>query len=1431
MSSCRTISIFKTILIATAILFAFGLAGAFGQATVTTDKMDYHPGDTVIITGSGWQAGETVLLEIVESPFIHPAETLFAVASGSGDIYNNQYIIQLHDLGQTFTLTAIGQSSGMTASTMFTDAPPAANLDQYRNGSADAPITTGGNWVNGNAGAENSHYVEGMSIPYRCRMTDLPTGTTIALTLGYDVKHSDAHALDYLTHFNRLEPHTFATHTTPEPLNPLAGVTGVSATVSTFTIPAPSSAGSPVPGQPTTSYNNLPAGERLMTLYGGTIDSIKYATQGSLTASQSETQITVYFRADGLTAVLSWGGHIGSRLDWGYEPDGTPRSAGGISGSPYHMRLIDWNLNNLGNQDRSLKADAVAPPCDIVGPSPVCGGSTNQYCAPGGTGVTYSWSITGNGTIVGSTTGQCINVQADASGSYTVTVTATQSNGPSSTCTKTVTISPLPICSIDGADSVCPQSSNNHCGPAGAASYEWSISGNGTISSSTTSQCVSVLAGSSCNAPYTLTLKIKNADQCSSLCSKTVQVVDTTKPTISCPGPVTVECLADVPPVNIGSVTASDNCSGVTVTHDGDVASGSCPKIITRTYRATDACGNFATCTQTITVDDNTPPVLAGCPQNASLQCYADVPAPAVVTATDNCDGVIQVQFNETQSNPGSSCNNIITRTWTATDACGNVATCQQVITVNDNTAPIVTCPANIDVNNDPATCDAVVNFTATATDNCAPTPSVVCVPPSGTAFPVGVTTVTCTATDDCGNSSSCSFTVTVRDNERPVLVNCPDPGPLTVECGVQLVPPPDPTPQDNCDPNPIIAFRQDSIPGNCPQEYTLINTWIITDASGNSDSCKQTIIVQDTQAPTISGVDAGYRVECPAVPVFSNPSAADLCDPNPGLTFVDVTTPGNCPQEYSVTRTWTAVDACGNSATASQTINVQDVTAPVLTACPDNIAVCAGAPISFNPPTATDNCDGDVPVTCTRSDGQGLGAPYPVGTTTITCVATDDCGNSDDCSFMVTVYETPACSINEGPGFGTPVCAGSGVPLVSLFCGPDGMASYSWSVDCGTIDGSSTSQCVSWIPPAVGGTCTFTLTIVDGNGCISTCTRSISVPNPTPCVLAPPSTLPVCGSSGNIYCGPAGFANYNWTISSPGNDWVITGGQGTSCITYTAGLSGPVTILLDATNNFGCHSSCDISFNCTPQFEGCTPGFWKNHTRLWDQAGDPVSQCVAASIASLGSPYGGSATTASLFRMTFGLTQSQMSAVGLNPNLSLQQAINLGGGGYQKLARHGVAAVLSSCAVNYTYSTTQVLTMVQNAIVDRQPEPTAQQLASANELTHINCPGGPQPASLAALLAQAGEFMRGDLNGDGSFTPVDVVTLLNIVFGGMQPTQSVCAADLNRDGLFSPSDVVAGLSCIFGGSGEVCGELCVDASGETEELPMDSNPVVSPKK
>jgi hypothetical protein len=238
-------------------------------------------------------------------------------------------------------------------------AAASCNLNQARNGTDSLP-TTPMNWANGNLGVSQAHYMEDWSAPYQCVMSGLTIGTQVTLTIGYDIRNSSKNAIDFLTHYNRLAPHNYyRLHTTAETIDPLLG-TGLASntTFATYTIPAPSSTGSLVSGQPTTSFNALSASEKLMTIYKGTIDTIYYVSQGSLSASSSETQVAIKFTPTGSTVVLLWGGHIASRYVWGWT-NSSPNSAGGISGSPFHMRLVSWSLGNIGSTDRSISGAAV----------------------------------------------------------------------------------------------------------------------------------------------------------------------------------------------------------------------------------------------------------------------------------------------------------------------------------------------------------------------------------------------------------------------------------------------------------------------------------------------------------------------------------------------------------------------------------------------------------------------------------------------------------------------------------------------------------------------------------------------------------------------------------------------------------------------------------------------------------------------------------------------------------------------------------------------------------------------------------------------------------------------------------------------------------------------------------------------------------------
>jgi hypothetical protein len=208
---------------------------------------------------------------------------------------------------------------------------------------------------------------------------------------------------------------------------------------------------------------------------------------------------------------------------------------------------------------------------------------------------------------------------------------------------------------------------------------------------------------------------------------QTVTVIDNMPPTVTAPAPVTVttgagatSCGVYISDATLGTATASDNCGSVSITRSGVPAGNFFPVgTTTITYKATDLVGNEADATQIVTVIDNQQPILA-CPSNITVagnipgSCSANVSVVAPA-ATDNCGATVSGGRSDGQPLGAPYPLGTTTITWTAIDAAGNTASCQQQVTVT-NPAPMVTITGpptgSVYVVNTP------VNFTGTLTDN-----------------------------------------------------------------------------------------------------------------------------------------------------------------------------------------------------------------------------------------------------------------------------------------------------------------------------------------------------------------------------------------------------------------------------------------------------------------------------------------------------------------------------------------------------------------------------------------------------------------------------------------------------------------------------------------------------------------------------------------
>jgi hypothetical protein len=267
-----------------------------------------------------------------------------------------------------------------------------------------------------------------------------------------------------------------------------------------------------------------------------------------------------------------------------------------------------------------------------------------------------------------------------------------------------------------------------------------------------------------------------------------------------------------------------------------------------------------------------------------------------------------------------------------AQDAAGNIGTRSFTITVQDNSGPVLTLPGNMTV---PATSGlgAVVTFSASATDAVGPaSPAVTCLPPSGSMFPLGTTTVNCSATDTAGNTSTGSFTITVVDMTAPVLalpanmtVEATGPAGATVNFTASASDWGGPaSPAVTCLPASGSLFPLGTTTVNCSA----------TDAAGNTATGSFTITVVDTTAPVV-GILAPITAEATgptgAIVNYFAPMAVDLVNPlSPAVTCLPAS--GSLFPMGTTTVTCSATDAAGNTGTSTSTITVGDTTAPVIT-------------------------------------------------------------------------------------------------------------------------------------------------------------------------------------------------------------------------------------------------------------------------------------------------------------------------------------------------------------------------------------------------------------------------------------------------------------------------------------------------------------------
>lgn len=634
-------------------------------------------------------------------------------------------------------------------------------------------------------------------------------------------------------------------------------------------------------------------------------------------------------------------------------------------------------------------------------------------------------------------------------------------------------------------------------------------------------------------------------------------IEDKLKPFFTQCDDITIDCTTPVEPAAAAVVSATDNCdANVTLnvntisTFGPNCSGGTAIYSIIREYTAVDDFGNDSTCVQTIIIDR---------PDLSQVVFPADIAIDCGQTADIALTGQPLLNGNPIENN--GFCNFVVSmeddiapicspggfqilRLWRVFNWCTNTeVTNTQIINVEDTTAPVITCPDNQIVSTDPGVCSATVDLPMpTATDDCSNVTFSVNTsygqtnfdPFSGLGF--GIFMVTYTATDGCGNMSTCNINLTVEDNEEPIPIcdeitnvslssngtavvnatvfddgsfdncssvffevqrdgatfaptvtfDCNDIGNMvmvTVKVTENLNPnsfatcmvsvdvedsvspvlacPIDmivdcendfsdlsvfgaPTFFDNC--NTTISETSNTDLTNCGTGI-ITRMFIAVDNSNNSSVCTQTIIVENQTPFDGTGIQfpADYELinaciqpdqldpaDLPTSPInFSVPEVDAAACAMIATSFQDQLFTIAFPACYKIVRTWSVIDWCtydpmnpaaGGIWTSQQVIKLTDTMNPVIAACPADITVgvdtdCFFGTVNLSSAIATD-CSSNLEYTndspFATSNGANISGQYPLGTQNVTISIEDGCGNLSTCQVTVTVADlslpTPIC-------------------------------------------------------------------------------------------------------------------------------------------------------------------------------------------------------------------------------------------------------------------------------------------------------------------------------------------------------------------------------------------------------------------------------------
>ena len=700
-----------------------------------------------------------------------------------------------------------------------------------------------------------------------------------------------------------------------------------------------------------------------------------------------------------------------------------------------------------------------------------------------------------------------------------------------------------------------------------------------------------ILTCANLNTPANVALIVKDVANNVAQCVVPVTVHDITAPVLSpIPANVTLEACATIPaPPNITAVDVCDLSVSISYKQDTIAFTNAYKYTIRRTWIATDDSGNSSTGVQILTIQDTKVPVFAAntpdsivvlTPLN-NLDCKANV-AINIKPYVSDCDSTtLTITNNRTAQ--GANYSELLLKgtyflTFTAKDGNNNSASKTIKLIVKDGTNPIAACINGVSVSLQSSGTVTVtsLNIDANSSDNCTdkinldlkiqrmdPLGPITTSITFNCADADGVTQhpVKLYVKDEAGNESTCETYIIVQDNVFPVITSCP--ANKTVQCTNDI----DPdvqgtaTATDNCTVSSI-EYMDTILSGSGDFCYFIHRTWKVLDQAKNLTTCLQIFSVQDTIKPTLSAYPPDDTISCSqGLPAPALVTATDNCTQNVVVSLqqdtIDIAQ-GPCGQfTYTVVRTRTAVDDCGNTEVHTRKIRIVDNEIPQFLGMPDTITVKSSdypanltctVPVSLNIGQYLTDCEPDSNINVTNNAPHGNGGldisgNYGVGNYNVKFTATDACGNINKDSIVVIVID------NSVP---TVICNDN----VVISLGTNGEA----TIMPDDIDLGSTDNCeidTMFLSQSVFdcqdlGINEINLTVVDVNGNSNFCTVDVNV------MLGVNAgfSLTTTGTPESYFGADNGTASAVATGGSGTFSYVWSNGKTTSSI---SGLSGGV--------------------------------------------------------------------------------------------------------------------------------------------------------------------------------------------------------------------------------------------------------------------------------